>query len=51
MLGYHPLDDREKALLAAWIVRQHQDGKERPLIWDGVLTAETGRSGVDRGRF
>jgi hypothetical protein len=51
MLEHHPLDDREKALLAAWIVRQHQDGKERPLIWDGVLTAETGRSGVDRGRF
>jgi hypothetical protein len=51
MLEHHPLDDREKALLAEWITRQHQDGEERPLIWIDVLTAVTGRSGIDRGRF
>jgi hypothetical protein len=44
-LGNHPLDDREKALLAEWIAGQHREGKERPLISSYVLPAVIGRGG------
>jgi hypothetical protein len=45
ILAYHPLDGREKVLVAEWIMSQHQEGKDRPLVAGNVLQAVIGRGG------
>ena len=45
ILTYHPLNGREKVLVAEWITSQHRESNERPVITSNVLQAVIGRGG------
>jgi hypothetical protein len=43
MLEQQPLDERERAILTAWIRGQRQDGEDCPLITSWILETVIGR--------